>query len=487
MCLMVASSIFISQSVFSQIPDINTWPEFRGNNCSGVARPEQNPPVDLVSGENLVWKTPIISGVSSPCIWGDRIFLTGFDNENKQLQVMCYERSNGKLIWNRIVPAKEIELYHVTASPADATTATDGERIYVHFGSYGLLCYDFAGEVLWTFELPVNDNRFGTGTSPIVADNLVILKVRRPNKELYLLALDSKSGQQVWKLSVSGAGASTPIMWGDDLVVHSSGFIAGYHVKDGTEIWRVSVNTNGISTPVVNDDILFVGTWQHFGIENQRLTMPSYQDLLKNYDTDGDSLISKKEFPDDFIIMRRPEIQDLPNASIKLEEYWGRVDTDKNNYFDSSEWQKYLDLYAQLSIDHGLLAIKFGGTGDITASHILWKENEGVPEVPSPLLYKGRIYMIKNGGIVTCLNALTGEFIYRERLGASGPYFSSPVAANDRIYIASNKGIVVVFASGDELNVLARNILREKILATPAIVDNKLYIRTDKHLYAFGD
>ncbi len=165
-CLMLISAMLISQPVFSQGSKLNTWPEFRGTNCSGVAHPEQNPPVDLLNGEKLVWKTPLISGMSSPCIWNNRIFLTGFDKEERQLQVMCYERSNGKLIWNHIVPAKEIGKYHATGSPADATPATDGERVYVHFGSYGLLCYDFEGEVLWTYELPVNNNKYGSGVSP---------------------------------------------------------------------------------------------------------------------------------------------------------------------------------------------------------------------------------------------------------------------------------------------------------------------------------
>lgn len=488
MCLMMTSVMLINRSVFSQVSYINTWPEFRGKNCSGIAYPEQNPPVDLVSGEKLIWKTPLISGVSSPCIWGDRIFLTGFDKEKRQLQVLCYNRLNGKLIWNRIVPAKKIEPYHVVSSPADATPATDGERIYVHFGSYGLLCYDFAGEILWTIELPVNNDNYGTGTSPIVADNLVILMVRRPNEECYLLALDGKNGQYLWKQSISSAGHSTPIVWGDNLVVHRPGDIAVYRIKDGSEIWHVSVETNGTSTPVTNDDILYVGTWQHLGEQNQRLAMPGYQDLLNKYDTDRDSLISKQEFPNDFLIVRRPETQDLPGVNVNLKRVWELyVDTDKSNFIDSTEWQKYLDLYAQFSNDHGLLAIKFGGTGNITSTHVVWKESESVPEVPSPLYYKGCIYMIKNGGIVTCLEALTGKLLYRARLNASGPYISSPVASKDRIYIASQKGIVVVFAAGDELKVLARNNLREKIMATPAIVDDKLYIRTAKHLYAFGE
>ncbi len=485
-CRVLIPAILISRPVFSQDTKLNIWPEFRGTNRSGVAHPEQTPPIDLVSGEKLVWKIPLISGASSPCIWNNRIFLTGFDKEKQQLQVMCYERSNGKLIWNRIVPAKEIEKYHVVGSPADATPATDGERVYVHFGSYGLLCYNFAGEVLWAYELPVNDDIYGSGVSPIIADNLVILPVSRPDKERYILALDSKTGRQVWKQPLPRMNWSTPILWGTDLVYHGIDFIGGYNVKDGSKTWHVSIKTNGPSAPVANNDILYVATYTLLGEQYRRLPMPSYQDLLNKYDTNGDSLISKKEFPKDFNYNRYPEIEGTPDAIVNLSENWEIIDRNENSFADSKEWQVYLDLYARKSLDHGLIAIKSGGTGDITASHVLWKENEGIPEVPSPLFYKGRIYMIKNGGTVTCLNALTGERLYRARLGASGPYYSSPVATSDRIYIASSKGTVVVFAAGDELNVLARNNLREKIWATPAIVDNKIYIRTEKQLYAFG-
>ncbi|MFC1651276.1 PQQ-binding-like beta-propeller repeat protein [Candidatus Latescibacterota bacterium] len=486
-CLMLISTLLINQPVLSQNSDINTWSEFRGNNCSGVARSDQDPPVEFSSDKNLIWKTPLISGVSSPCIWGDCIFLTGLDEEKQQLQVLCYNRLDGKLIWNRIVPAKEIEPCHAISSPADATPATDGERVYVHFGSYGLLCYNFVGDLLWSIEFPVNTNNYGTGTSPIVVDNKVILKVSRPNKERYLLAVDSKSGKQVWKQTNYWGGPSTPIVWDGKLVVHGSR-IAAYRIKDGSEIWQLSVGTNGNSTPVVNNDFLYVGTWHQAGEQNQRLTMPDYQDLLNKLDTDGDSLISKHEVPDDFFITQRPEIQEITDANPTLNAVWNMfVDMDKNNSIDSNEWKKFLDLFKQLSADHGLIAIKSDGKGNISSEDIIWKVSENVPEVPSPLYYKDHVYLIKNGGIASCMNALTGELLYCERLGVSGPYISSPVVANNHLYIASHRGIIVVFEAGDELKVLARNNLREKILATPAIVDNKIYIRTAKNLYAFGE
>ena len=107
-CLTSISVTLINLPVLSQDLNKNIWPQFRGINCSGVAQPGQIPPVDLESPEKLIWKSELLPGASSPCIWGDRIFLTGFDKENQQLHVMCFNRLNGKQLWNRIVPAKEI-------------------------------------------------------------------------------------------------------------------------------------------------------------------------------------------------------------------------------------------------------------------------------------------------------------------------------------------------------------------------------------------
>jgi len=485
--LILISVTLIRRSGFSQDSNINTWPQFRGINCSGVAHPLENPPIDLESVEKTAWKTPIISGASSPCIWADKIFLTGFDRENQQLQVLSYNRLNGKLIWKRIVPAKEIESYHRSGNPADATPVTDGERIYVHFGSYGLLCYDFEGNVVWTKEIPVNADKFGTGTSPILADSLVILMVRRlSTKERYLLALDSRNGEQVWKQSLLEAGYSTPVIWGKDVVVHCEGFIAGYSLEDGSRSWYVLVRTHGESTPIVHENILYVNAWHYLGHFNFSKDIPSLNEFLIKYDSNSDLLISKQEFSGEFFMLDQTENGDILNSkSTEYEKIWDWFDVDKDNFLDKLELERYLNFF--IAIDHGILAIKPGGKGDISTSHLLWRETENVAEVPSPLFYKDRIYIIKNGGFFSCVNALTGSLIYITRVKGTGPYFASPVAANNRIYVASHNGKVAVFSAGDEVKVLSYNNLGENILATPAIVDNKLYLRTDKHLYAFGD
>ena len=141
----------------------------------------------------------------------------------------------------------------------------------------------------------------------------------------------------------------------------------------------------------------------------------------------------------------------------------------------------FLDSFEQ---HNALLAIR-PSDGE-KETEIVWKHAYGVPECPSPLYYEGRIYMVKNGGIVSCLDAKTGELKYQDKLRSGGPYYSSPVVGDGKIYIGSTRGVVTVFEVGEDLNVLARNELKERIMATPAIVDGKIYVRAENHLYAFG-
>jgi outer membrane protein assembly factor BamB len=132
------------------------------------------------------------------------------------------------------------------------------------------------------------------------------------------------------------------------------------------------------------------------------------------------------------------------------------------------------------------MAVRPGGKGEVNNTHVAWTENKGVPGVPSPLYYRGRLYTFQNGGIVYARVAETGALVYSGRVGAPGYYYSSPVAADDKIYVASEEGVVVVLDGGEELKVLARNRLDGQILATPAIVGGNLYVRTENQVYAFG-
>ena len=485
--LMMFASTFIYQSCHTQNRDSINWPRFRGINGSGVAYAGEDPPNDLESPGNILWKIPLISGASSPCIWGDKIFITGFDKERQQLQVICLDRLTGQQTWDRMVPSRKIERFHSVGSPADATPVTDGERVYVYFGSYGLLCYDFNGEVIWTRELPMNDDQFGSGTSPILSDNLLFLIVRRVAiKERYLLALDKKNGAQVWRQDLMEAGYSTPLTWGDEVIVHGEGFVSGYNINDGTRNWNLLIRTGGESSPVVHDSHLYVNAWHWLGHYHYPREIPEVAGFLEMYDTNKDNRISRDEFPEKYFPSDKSEINtDSGNLSNRNNEIWNWFETDQNGFIDKMELQRYINFC--MGADQGIIVLESGMKGEITENQILWRETQNLAEIPSPLCYKDRVYVIKEGGFFSCINSQTGELLYLNRIKGTGPFFSSPVAANDHIYVCSHNGKVVVLDAGDEFKILATNNLKEKILATPAIVDNRIYIRTENYLFAFGN
>jgi outer membrane protein assembly factor BamB len=174
---------------------------------------------------------------------------------------------------------------------------------------------------------------------------------------------------------------------------------------------------------------------------------------------------------------------EIPTGPVK--ERFSQMDFNKDGVVTPAEWEGMRELFAKAG--NALLAIRPGGKGDLTTTHVAWKSTRSLPYVSSPLYYKGRIYTVKNGGLASAYDAKTGKVLFQdERVGAAGDYYSSAVAADDRIYVASQNGILLVLAAKDYLDVLARNNLGEPVMTTPAIVNGKLYARTAGHLYAFG-
>jgi outer membrane protein assembly factor BamB len=404
------------------------WPQFRGPNSSGLG--EGRPPVHFGPEQNVHWKTAVGAGLSSPIIWEGRIFLTEFDRANKQLATLCIDRRTGKILWRRAVAPGQIEKVHAISSPAGATPATDGERVYVYFGSYGLVCYDLDGKQQWERRLPLPENPYGAVASPIVAGELLVLN--HQGKEAYLLGVDRRDGRTVWKTDRSKFpyGWSTPVHWRhdgvDEIVVLGGDFqpdqrLMAYNLADGAERWWVGgLPPCGKSTPVIDGGLLF-------------LAAP------------------------DIILETAAERRNPERAA-----------------------QFYANNAARV------MAVRPGSKGELSLANIAWSERRGVPGVPSPLYYNGRLYTFQSGGLVFCRVAKTGDLVYSGRLGASGYYYSSPVAADGKVYIASEDGVVVVLDAGEKLNVLAKNKLDGAILATPALVDRNIYVRTENHLYAFG-
>jgi hypothetical protein len=200
-------------------------------------------------------------------------------------------------------------------------------------------------------------------------------------------------------------------------------------------------------------------------------TIP-FEEALARYDKDKDRHITKAE-------ATGTELMDkMVNGAFEA------FDMNRDEKLDAKDWEVFR---AMMASENGLLAIKMGGEGDQTATAIRWRYQKPVPQVPSTLLYKGVLYMINDSGILISFNPATGEVIKQGRLhGAIDKYFSSPVAADDKVFLIGQGGQVSVLKAAGDWEVLAVNELDDECFATPAIADGRIYIRTRSALYAFG-
>lgn len=462
------------------------WPQFRGPNAGGVAASSANPPVEFSPSKHMLWKQPLPVGHSSPAIAGDRIFLTAFTPESKKLELICLSTKTGAILWRHAAPPSPIEETHVVSNPATATPALDDQRVYAYFSSFGLMTFDYSGESKWTLPLPMPKTHHGSGASPILAGDLLIVN-HDAMQGGYLLAVDRRTGREAWRQEypqVRGRveSYSTPIVFHDQLILHRAGVIEAYETATGKRVWSLPETTSGASTATADQDTLYVNTWYVLGEEDQRPSLPDFAAMLERYDTNHDGVISEAEFPADLKETSRPGLDAIPNSQNFVN--FRRVDGNHDGSVDRSEWEMYRVRVEGMLQDHGLLALRPDGV----SAKVIWRDNTAIPEVPSPLLYNGRLYLIRNGGVVTCLDSESGKVIYRTRVGAPGVYYASPIAAAGRVYVASGEGVITVLAAGaDDLKVLARNDIGEDIVATPAVAGDVIYVRTLRMLYAFGE
>jgi outer membrane protein assembly factor BamB len=469
--------------------DVPRWPGFRGPNGAGVADRDR-PPTTFGPGEKLVWKRAIPPGHSSPVVWDDRIFLTALDGTS--LQVLALRRSDGMPLWTRAITADRLEEVHPSASPAASTPVTDGRRVYAYFPIFGAIAFDMDGREAWRRPLPFIPMRFGTGTSPILVDGTVVLQRDGASADAELLALDAATGAVAWRAArpLMGESWSTPVVWRRthtaEIVTIGAAKVVGYSL-DGTERWSVGgLPGQSIALAVPGDDLLFASSFYATGVPESPLQIAAWSDLRERHDANGDGRLTPDELPADARFTLRPDVPaSTEGSSMTLRRLVGLVDKDKDGGMTQAEFDG--SIASLRSRTNTVLAIRPDGAGDCTATHVAWKDMRGVPEIASPLFYRGRLYLIRDGGMVTSYAPDGALHLDRRRLGVLGQYAASPVAADGRIYTASVSGTVVVFRAGDTLEVLARNDLGEPIMATPAIAADTLYVRSAGHLWAFGE
>ncbi len=453
--------------------DEQSWSRFRGPNGSGVSHVAKLP-TEFGPEKNLAWRTELPAGHSSPVILDDKIFVTAA--ENQKLFTICLDRSTGDQCWRAEAPRSRTEKLDHRNHPASPSPVVDNDAVHVFFPDFGLISYSLDGHQRWRLPLGPFNNLYGMGASPIVVDDLVVL-VCDQNLDSFMVAVNKNDGSVAWnvKRTEATSGHCSPIIYrpngGDSaqIIVPGSFYLTAYEATTGKKLWWVGgLCFEMKSTPVIHRDAVFINGYG--SPQNQpetKITIDLFADVLAKKDADNDSRLSLAEMPD------------------KLSaNFFPAIDLDQNAALDEREWNYFR---ASIASENSMMSIQLGGSGDMTTTNLLWKYHKNIPQLPSPLVYDNRLYMISDRGIVTCFDPSRGQVLFRGRLdGAQGNVYASPVAADGKIYFVTLAGKIAVVRAGDDLEILAVNDLAEKCYATPAIVENHIYVRTEKALYCFG-
>ena len=386
-------------------PWVDDWPQFRGPTGQGISE-ERGLPLTWSETKNVRWKAPIPGrGWSSPVIQGDRIWLTTATEEGKSLRAIAIDLNTGAILQNvEVFHLKSAKLTNSKNSFASPTPVVEGDRVYLHFGAFGTACITQSGEIVWKTRLEYDNGQHGTGGSPVLYDDLLILSCDG-NDVQFVVALDKATGKVRWKKMREGYQAyTTPLVVslpaGDQVISPGAFRAIAYEPRTGKEIWQVKYGEgfSNVPRPVYGNGLVFICTG-----------------------------------------------------------------------------------FQQAS----LLAVRPDGRGDVTKSKIEWRLDRGVPLTPSPLLVGDELYMVSDNGIATCVDAKTGQELWRARLG--GNYSASPIYADGKIYFLSEEGESIVIAPGRELKHLATNQLDGPTLASIAVSSGSLFIRSATHLYRISN
>jgi outer membrane protein assembly factor BamB len=420
---------------------LKQWAQFRGPNASGVDS-AAGYPVEFSPSKNVVWKTAVPYGQSSPVIAGGHVYLTASDPN--RLLTICLDAKTGRELWRREKPrVKKPETFRAN-DPASPTPVADENGVVAFFAEFGLVAYSPEGKDRWSVPLGPFRNFYGMAASPIVAGDLLVMVLDQQSGS-FLLALDRETGQQRWKTerASAGIGWATPMVFRPaqgpaQLIVLGSTRLDGYYLATGEPLWWMPIASGGsLGTPVSAGGTLLVST-----LSSTEPWMPTFESVLALYDKDHDGRLSHDEFKGD---------KDLG-------EHFGWIDANGDGFVTAEEWNEARSMGIG---DFGAIALQPGkARGKLEPQDVVWRFKKNLPYIPAPLVYKDVYYMVRDGGIITSLVPATGQLLKEGRSReALGEYYASPVAADDKIYVASTEGKITVLKAAAQWEVLKVNEL----------------------------
>ena len=414
----IAPFLAVVVLVMAPVIAAENWPQFRG---SDQGRSDaKNLPIKWSEKENIKWQTPVHGKAwSSPVVFGDQIWMTTASEDGRELFGVCLDRNSGKIIHNlKLFDVEVPQFAHKFNSYGSPSPVIEPGRVYLTFGSPGTACLDTkTGQKIWERRDFVCNHFRGAGSSPILFNNLLIMHFDGSDFQ-FLVGLNKQNGEDVWKTP-----RSTDYQ---DLDRNGKPQADGDFRK-------------AFSTPVLAS----------FGGAPVMLSLGSK--AFYTYDPQSGS------------------------------EFWRVENRSCHSGSSTPVWGNGM-IYVCMGFAKGeLWAIKPGGSGVVTDSHVAWKVKKNVPCKPSVLLINDLIFMIDDNGIASCVDAKSGEDVWRTRVG--GNYSAAPLYADGKIYFFSEEGKTTVIEAGRQYKVLAESQLGDGFMSTPAFVDGAIILRSRTKVY----
>ena len=505
MLMLVPYGFLIALAVAMKQPVLpihaENWPQWRGPTNNGISL-ESKLPVRWNRTHNVAWRVALPGRAgSTPVVWNGQIFLTSAEDD--KLVVMSFDHT-GKELWKRVVSSgnRDVVVRTYEGNSASPSPVTDGQHVWVFFATGDLACYDIHGKNLWHMNLQEHygdfDIQFGLASSPLLHENQLFLQIihgpmRSPGEPGFVVALNALTGKEIWKTARTTNAHfeckhsyASPILYQDSdrkyLLTHGSDFVIAHRLIDGKELWRHGgLNPSGSTS-------------------NQPKVA-----IAKRFDINNDGTISRKEIPEGPKLKLFDRLAKLyginPDSSYTVSELSEAFRSSRRSERSAQPslpegYHRTLRFVASPVTIPGLIIVPSAKNGPVLALHPqlsqnpttvhpseIWKMPRGTPDVPSPLIHDGLVYLCSENGVLSCIDAKTGQTLYKERFHTQR-HRASPIYGDGNIYLTGRDGLVTVVKAGRHFERVAQNPLEEPITASPIVSDGTLYLRSFEALWA---